>query len=308
MAIVLENISKTFGTVTAVHEVSFTVGDGEMFGLIGPDGAGKTTLFRLMTTLLVPDMGFCTVNGLDTVKDYAQIRRLIGYMPGKFSLYGDMSVAENLQFFASLFGVTPEQNRHLIDDIYSQIEPFKNRRAAKLSGGMKQKLALCCALVHAPKILFLDEPTTGIDPVSRKELWEMLARLKQQGITIIASTPYMDEAKRCERIAFLQSGKVLTIQSPDEIVKANTEPLFAVTADNMHSLLNDVRSFEGVERCYSYGDCHHFTLRRNAVDTIVDTYGHTYLYRYLQSLGHTNITIRQIAPSIEDCYIKLSQH
>lgn len=304
MAIVIDNITKTFGTITAVHEVSFTVGEGEMFGLIGPDGAGKTTLFRLMTTLLLPDKGSCTVNGLDTVKDYAQIRRIIGYMPGKFSLYGDMSIAENLQFFASLFGVTPEQNRHLIDEIYSQIEPFKNRRAAKLSGGMKQKLALCCALVHAPKILFLDEPTTGIDPVSRKELWEMLARLKRQGITIIASTPYMDEAKRCERIAFLQSGKVLTIQSPDEIVKANTEPLFAVTADNMHSLLNDVRSFEGVERCYSYGDCHHFTLRHNTVNMS----GQTYLYRYLQKLGHTNITIRQIVPSIEDCYIKLSQH
>jgi ABC-2 type transport system ATP-binding protein len=213
-----QSVCKQYGRGVALHEVSFKVARGETFGIIGPDGAGKTSLFRILTTLMLPDAGKATVLGEDTVADYADIRRRIGYMPGKFSLYQDLTVEENLRFYATLFGTTIEANYDLIRDIYVQIEPFKKRRAGKLSGGMKQKLALCCALIHKPEILFLDEPTTGVDPVSRHELWDMLGKLKRQGITIVASTAYMDEARRCDRLALLMHGEIQGIDTPEAIL------------------------------------------------------------------------------------------
>ena len=228
----IENISKTYnkGTVTALKSISFSIQTGELFGLIGPDGAGKSTLFRILTTLLLADRGIATVNGHDVVKDYRQIRNRVGYMPGRFSLYQDLTVEENLEFFATIFGTTIRENYDLIKDIYIQIEPFKNRRAGALSGGMKQKLALCCALIHKPEVLFLDEPTTGVDVVSRKEFWEMLKRLKAQGITILVSTPYMDEANLCDRIALIQKGEILSIDTPAQIIHSFPVPLYAIVA------------------------------------------------------------------------------
>ena len=214
----VENICKTFGKVQALGDVSLDVGKGELFGLIGPDGAGKTTLFRILCTLLLPDRGKASVEGFDVVKDMKEIRRRVGYMPGRFSLYQDLTVEENLRFFASLFGTTVDEGYDSIKAIYSQIEPFRKRRAGALSGGMKQKLALSCALVHQPDVLFLDEPTTGVDPVSRKEFWDMLAMLKDRGITIVASTPYLDEVRRCDRVAFLKEGSVHGIDTPDTIL------------------------------------------------------------------------------------------
>ena len=202
----VREIAKSYGNVRALTGISFDISKGEIFGLIGPDGAGKTTLFRILNTLILPDEGVATVDGLDVVEGYKEIRKRVGYMPGRFSLYQDLTVEENLTFFATLFNTTIQENYHLVEDIYTQIEPFKNRRAGKLSGGMKQKLALSCALIHKPTVLFLDEPTTGVDPVSRKEFWEMLKRLKEEGITIVVSTPYMDEIRRCDRIAFINNG------------------------------------------------------------------------------------------------------
>src|SRR5262245_13030861 len=235
----LNNLVKTYneGTVKAVSDVSFSVEKGELFGLIGPDGAGKTSIFRMLTTHLLPDAGSATVNGFDIVKDYKQIRSTVGYMPGKFSLYQDLTIEENLNFFATVFGTTVEENYDLIKDIYVQIEKFKTRRAGKLSGGMKQKLALCCALIHKPTVLFLDEPTTGVDPVSRKEFWEMLKRLKEQQITIVVSTPYMDEATMCDRIALIQNGKILSIDTPQGIVEKYPDDLYELKAENMYMLL-----------------------------------------------------------------------
>ena len=229
-AIEVSGLTKRYGTVTALDGVSFRVGRGELFGLIGPDGAGKTTLFRLLTTLLVPDAGFAAVDGFDTVRDYRRIRERVGYMPGRFSLYPDLSVGENLAFFAALFGVEIRDNYELIAPIYSQIEPFRTRRAGKLSGGMKQKLALCCALVHRPSVLLLDEPTTGVDAVSRSEFWDMLSELKRRGISILVSTPYMDEARRCDRIALCNEGRVLGIDTPQGIVGTYGDPLYALSA------------------------------------------------------------------------------
>lgn len=216
-SISINDVTKNYGSICALDNVSFEVEKGELFGLIGPDGAGKTTLFRILTTLLVPDSGTATVEGLDAIKDYKRIRSIVGYMPGRFSLYQDLSVEENLEFFASIFGVDVKDNYDIIAPIYSQIEPFAKRRAGKLSGGMKQKLALSCALIHRPQVLFLDEPTTGVDAVSRSEFWDMLAGLKQYGISILVSTPYMDEAGRCDRIALINEGKVLKIDTPENI-------------------------------------------------------------------------------------------
>ena len=228
----LKNIVKTYPTkktkITAVDDVSFSVKEGELFGLIGPDGSGKSSIFRILTTLLLADSGSASVMEFDVVKDYKEIRKIVGYMPGRFSLYQDLSVEENLEFFATIFNTTIEANYNLIADIYVQLEPFKKRRAGKLSGGMKQKLALCCALIHKPKVLFLDEPTTGVDPVSRKEFWEMLKRLKEQGISILVSTPYMNEAKLCDRIALIQNGKILEIDTPQNIVDRFDNNLYAV--------------------------------------------------------------------------------
>ena len=243
-AVEVHDIVKSYrkGAVQALHGVSFEAGHGEIFGIIGPDGAGKTSLFRILTTLILPDSGTASVDGLDIVRDYKAIRNCVGYMPGRFSLYQDMTVEENLTFFATVFGTTIRENYHLIKDIYSQIEPFKDRKAGALSGGMKQKLALSCALIHKPSVLFLDEPTTGVDPVSRKELWEMLRQLKQQGITILVSTPYMDEASLCDRIALILDGRFIGIDTPQHIADNFGEPLWAVGSDNMSKLLRDLRA------------------------------------------------------------------
>lgn len=296
----VENIKKTYdkGTVIALEEVSFEVKSGELFGLIGPDGAGKTSLFRILTTLLLPDSGHAEVAGLDVVKDLWQIRRIVGYMPGKFSLYQDLSIEENLNFFATVFNTTVQKNFHLIEEIYVQIEPFKKRLAGKLSGGMKQKLALCCALIHEPKVLFLDEPTTGVDPVSRKEFWDMLDRLKARGITIIVSTPYMDEASRCDRIALLQKGKILELDSLEKIIARHPQNLYAVDADDAYQLMKDLRLTPEIESTFAFGEEQHVTLQ-----SLLD--GEQFLHQYLSNLGHTGLKIRKITPNIEDIFIKL---
>ena len=296
-AITLNNITKTYnkGTVLAVDDVSFSVDNGELFGLIGPDGAGKSTIFRMLTTLLLPDKGSATVGGYDIVKDFKTIRGILGYMPGRFSLYQDLTVEENLQFFATVFNTSIEENYELVKDIYIQIEPFKKRRAGKLSGGMKQKLALCCALIHKPEVLFLDEPTTGVDVVSRKEFWEMLKRLKQQGITILVSTSYMDEATLCDRIGLILNGKVLSIASPRDTVKAYPEKLYALKAPGMYKLLNDLRLYEGTLHCYTFGEYLHLSFKDSEEE----------LRKYLQNRGHSNIEFTPVTPTVEDCFIKL---
>jgi len=296
----LKNIVKTYSTkknkITAVDNVSFSVKEGELFGLIGPDGAGKSSIFRILTTLLLADSGSASVMELDVVNDYKQIRKIVGYMPGRFSLYQDLTVEENLEFFATIFNTSIEANYNLIADIYIQLEPFKKRRAGKLSGGMKQKLALCCALIHKPKVLFLDEPTTGVDPVSRKEFWEMLKRLKEQGISILVSTPYMDEAKICDRIALIQNGNILEINTPQNIVDRFDKNLYAVRSDNMFELLKDLRSFPETESCFAFGDKHHLVLKDNNFDL-------NELKTYLQN--QTNLEIKKIEPGIEDCFMRL---
>ena len=251
--VVAEHLSKAYGKAKALNDVSFTVSKGELYGIIGPDGSGKTTLFRILTTLMLADKGTAAVAGYDTAKDYRAIRRLIGYMPGRFSLYQDLTVEENLKFFATVFGTTIQANYHLIEDIYKQIEPFKKRLAGQLSGGMKQKLALSCALIHKPEVLFLDEPTTGVDPVSRKEFWGMLLRLKQQGITILVSTPYMDEATLCDRIALIQNGRFLQVDAPQNIILNYPDTLWAVQANNMHALLEDLRDCPHIKTSFSLG-------------------------------------------------------
>lgn len=296
-AITLNNITKTYnkGTVLAVDDVSFSVEKGEVFGLIGPDGAGKSTIFRLLTTLLVADKGTATVGGFDVTKDFKTIRGIVGYMPGRFSLYQDLTVQENLNFFATVFNTTIAENYNLIKDIYEQIEPFKNRRAGKLSGGMKQKLALCCALIHKPEVLFLDEPTTGVDVVSRKEFWEMLQRLKQQGITILVSTSYMDEATRCDRIGLILGGKILSINTPADTVKAYPEKLYAVKSNKMYELLHDLRNFEGIISCYTFGATLHLSIKSTEQEVL----------DYLKNKCHEKIEFKPVLPTVEDCFISL---
>lgn len=298
-AVQVNQLTKLYGKekTVAVDHVSFTVDTGELFGLIGPDGAGKTSIFRMLTTLLLPDGGNASVDGYDIVKDHMDIRSTVGYMPGKFSLYPDLTVEENLSFFATVFGTTIRENYHLIKDIYSQIEKFKNRRAGKLSGGMKQKLALCCALIHKPTILFLDEPTTGVDPVSRKEFWEMLKRLKQQGITIMVSTPYMDEATLCDRIALIDRGRILSINTPEIITKSYPDKLYAVKADNMYSLLKALESYDPVANSYAFGEFAHAAFNQP-----VDAQG---LKEYLTRKSLSNIELKPIEATIEDCFINL---
>lgn len=294
-------LSKTYdkGKSPAINAVSLRVSDGELFGLVGPDGAGKTTLFRILTTLLLPDEGDATVDGCDVVKDYRQIRQRVGYMPGRFSLYQDLTVSENLHFFATLFGTTVAENYSLIHDIYVQIEPFRDRRAGKLSGGMKQKLALCCALIHKPRVLFLDEPTTGVDPVSRKEFWEMLKRLKDQGITIMVSTPYMDEAGRCDRIALIQHGEILAVDTPEAIIDRYPEPLYAVRSREMPRLLSDLRQYPNTLHCFTFGEYLHVSLIRNTPDAVDE------LKSYAASKGHREVAIMPVVPTIEDCFMRL---
>jgi len=300
MSISVQHISKSFKKVTAVNDVSFEVKEGELFGLIGPDGAGKTTIFRMLTTLLFADKGTATVAGFDVVDDYKEIRNNVGYMPGRFSLYQDLTVEENLEFFATIFGTSIEENYELIKDIYIQIEPFKKRRAGKLSGGMKQKLALSCALIHKPKVLFLDEPTTGVDPVSRKEFWEMLKRLQQKGITILVSTPYMDEAELCDRIALIQHGKILQIDTPQEIIKHYPKNIYNVSADNMYHLIENLKSFEHQYSVYPFGEFVHYTDNR-------ENFNPQELQQYLEAKNHQNIKIEMTKTTIEDTFMELAK-
>ena len=300
-AVIVDNIEKTYGKVQALTDISFAVEQGELFGIIGPDGAGKTSLFRILTTLLLPSKGNAVVEGFDVVKDYKQIRKIVGYMPGRFSLYQDLSVEENLEFFATIFGTTIEENYELVKDIYTQIEPFKTRPAGKLSGGMKQKLALCCAMIHKPVILFLDEPTTGVDAVSRKEFWEMLIRLKNSGITILVSTPYMDEASLCDRVALIQNGKMLAIDKPDHIAKTFDKKLFAVKAKNNYALLNLLKDFAKTDSIYPFGEYLHFSPMGNDFQT-------TELEEYLHSNGCEAVEINTQEPTIEDCFMNLMKN
>ncbi|AWG22169.1 ATPase [Flavobacterium faecale] len=298
MSISIQNISKSYNKIKAIDSVSFEVNSGELFGLIGPDGAGKTTIFRVLTTLLLADQGIATVAGLDVVTDYKAIRNSVGYMPGKFSLYQDLTVEENLTFFATIFGTTIEENYELIEDIYVQIEPFKKRRAGALSGGMKQKLALCCALIHAPKVLFLDEPTTGVDPVSRKEFWQMLKRLQQKGITILVSTPYMDEASLCDRIALIKKGKVLKIDTPQAITSNYEKVIYDIQSKNTHGLIHDLKSYPTHYSVYAFGEFIHYIDKREDFDPI-------FLKEYLESKGHTDIIIKKAVTTTEDVFMDL---
>lgn len=296
--IIAENLYKNFGSVEALHNLSLMINDGEIYGVIGPDGAGKTTLFRILASLILPDKGFAKINGLDTDKDYRKIRQIVGYMPGRFSLYQDLSVEENLRFFATVFNTTIEENYHLIKDIYQQIEPFKTRKAGALSGGMKQKLALSCALIHKPKVLILDEPTTGVDPVSRKEFWDILKNLKKEGITILVSTAYMDEASLCDRISLMREGGFIATDTPQGIIDAYPETLWAVRADKMFALLNDLRQNENIKTCFAFGDKYHITVKKG--------FSQTELRDYLTQKDYQSLEIYDITPSVEDCFMALT--
>ena len=290
-------VSKSYGRTKALDNICFETEKGEIFGIIGPDGAGKTTLFRIMTTLMLADSATVTVAGYDVVKDFSEIRRIIGYMPGRFSLYKDLSVEENLSFFASVFGTTVEENYHLVADIYRQLEPFKKRRADALSGGMKQKLALCCAMIHKPRVLFLDEPTTGVDPVSRKEFWNMLSRLKNQGVTIIVSTPYMDEAGMCDRIALIMNGRFLKIETPSNMLEQYDRTLFSVRSDNNASLLRQFRGMPDIKSCYPFGETLH----------VVADKGFDISSLHSRLVSSSPVLIEGIRPTIEDCFMELNE-
>lgn len=282
------------GQIQALKGVSLQIRHGERMGIIGPDGAGKTTLFRILATLLQADRGHASVLGYSVATDIHPIRKQIGYMPGRFSLYPDLSVEENLTFFATLFGTSVREHYALIREIYEPLEPFRHRAAGKLSGGMKQKLALCCALIHKPEILLLDEPTTGVDAVSRKDFWIILRRLKDQGITVVVSTPYMDDAGLCERILFLYRGQVLTIDTPQAIIDRHSQPIYAVRSAEMGRLLRELRTFQEVDSCYTFGDTHHVSSTSISIDG---------LQARLEVLGHQQVHVQRIQPTIEDCFI-----
>jgi len=299
-AISIQHISKSYKDVQAVRDISFEVKKGELFGLIGPDGAGKTTLMRILMTLLIQDEGKATMNGYDVIKDYKKIRNIVGYMPGRFSLYQDLTVEENLNFFATVFKTTVSENYDLIRDIYIQIEPFKKRLAGKLSGGMKQKLALSCALIHKPEILVLDEPTTGVDAVSRKEFWEMLKKLQEKGITILVSTPYMDEATLCNRVALMQKGKVLNIDTPRKLVENYSRKLYAIKSKEMHRLILDLRSFDKTDTAYAFGEYMHVTGKEDEVEA-------TEFENYLLKKNHLELQVFDIPPTIEDVFMNMMQ-
>ena len=298
--VVIDGIVKRFGDTVALDAVSVTIDPGELFGFIGPDGAGKTTLFRILVTLLVADAGRAAVLGRDVKADLWALRRLVGYMPGRFSLYPDLSVDENLGFFASVFGASVAEQRELIAPIYDQLAPFKDRRAAALSGGMKQKLALCCALVHRPEILFLDEPTTGVDAVSRREFWELLDKLRASGLTIVVSTPYMDEANRCGRVALIQRGRILAIDTPQRIAGEFGRPLFAVRADERYRLLLATREYPNAATVFPFGDVLHYTDRRANVASNDIARA---LREYLRGRGFADADVAPVAPTIEDTFM-----
>lgn len=292
------DLRKSYGRVKAVNGFTFDVEEGEIYGIIGPDGAGKTTLFRILATLMLPDSGTASVTGLDIRDSFREIRRRIGYMPGRFSLYQDLSVEENLEFFASVFNTSINRNYDMVKGIYCQLEPFRKRRAGKLSGGMKQKLALCCALIHAPRLLLLDEPTTGVDPVSRKEFWDMLQRLRRDyGITVIASTPYMDEASWCDRISLVQDGVLMRTDTPDGIRQAYSGRLYAVRSDDMRRLMGVLKECPSVESSFSFGDSFHVTLMPDATAVT--------LAESLSRSGMEQVVIREASPSVEDCFMSL---
>jgi ABC-type multidrug transport system ATPase subunit len=296
-AIESSGIWKNFGDTEALKDISFDVNEGEIFGFIGPDGAGKTTLFRIITTLLLPDKGSMTILGLDSTKGYKKLRENIGYMPGRFSLYLDLTVEENLKFYASVFGTTVEENYELIHDIYSHIEPFKTRLAGKLSGGMKQKLALSCALIHRPRLLVLDEPTTGVDAVSRTEFWEMLRKLRQHDITILVSTPYMDEAIRCDRVALIQAGQIMTIDKPHNIRDGFSRKLFSAKAGDKYRLLIALREYPGTLSVFPFGDSIHVTFQEEKPDKA--------LTEFLAKRGITDAVINETEAGIEDRFLEL---
>jgi ABC-2 type transport system ATP-binding protein len=295
----VESVSKSFKSVEALRSVSFEVPQGQLFGLIGPDGAGKTTMFRILTTLLYPDHGKATVLGLDTVRDYRQIRNRVGYMPGKFSLYQDLTVEENLTFFATIFGTTIRKNYSLIRDIYVLLEPFRKRMAGKLSGGMKQKLALCCALIHKPEVLFLDEPTTGVDPVSRKEFWENLQKLRNQGITVIVSTPYMDEASLCDRVALIQDGEIFSINTPAAIRATFDRPLWRVEGGSMYPMLKALRQYDQTWSAHAFGDSVHLATR-----DILTTASE--IEEYMATHGLPGLKVTPQIAGIEDVFMDFS--
>ena len=291
----IENVNKSYGEIQALKDVNFDVGDGELFGLIGPDGAGKTSLIRIITTLMLADSGKVSMKGHDVVDDMSFVRKNVGYMPGKFSLYQDLSVLENLEFFATIFNTTIEKNRYLIEDIYKQIEPFKHRKAGALSGGMKQKLALCCALIHKPILLLLDEPTTGVDAVSRKEFWQMLQKLREDGISILVSTPYMDESKLCDRVALMQNGNILSIETPQKIVSEFDKNIYDVKGRDLYGLLDKIRSLEKIDQAYPFGESLHvYTKTKEGIEELI---------RGIRP--EENIEVAPITADIEDCFMNL---
>lgn len=315
-AIIIDSLKKTY-----VQKARFTpevrinaldlsgrveIPRGELFGLIGPDGAGKTTLFRLLATLLTPDAGSATVEGFDIVREYKKIRTITGYMPGRFSLYPDLSVKENLQFYADVFGMDIQKNYALIEDIYCRLKPFEGRKVGKLSGGMKQKLALCCSLIHAPRVLLLDEPTTGVDPSSRREFWDALTRLRAGGMTIVVSTAYMDEATRCDRVAMMQDGHFLTIDSPDNIIENFEGTLIAVRSDEMFRLLRDLRDMAQVKACYTFGENHHLLLTNEAAKTGLQATVERLSAELIEKYGHKNVVVAPCKATMEDCYMYLA--
>ena len=299
LSIQIHDIAKSYADTEALKGVSLDIRPNELFGFIGPDGAGKTTLFRILTSLILPDKGTGKVGDFDIVKDYRKIRKEVGYMPGRFSLYGDLTVEENLQFYARLFHTTIKENYDLIEDVYKQIEPFKKRRAADLSGGMKQKLALSCALIHKPRLLILDEPTTGVDAISRKEFWALLKSMQQKGITLLVSTPYMDEAALCDRVALMQEGEVLTVDTPDNIVNSFSGNILAVQTDRMHPLLHDLLEMNATDQVYRFGAFIHLVTQDNPAAC------EKKIRSSLEAKGHQKIHIEQQEATIEDCFLAL---
>lgn len=293
----IKGLSKSFGSVQAIKDINLDIAPGTLFGLIGPDGAGKSTLFKIMTSLLIPDTGSATVVGYDSVRDFRKLRKVVGYMPGRFSLYQDLTVEENLNFFATIFGTTIKANYHLIGEIYQQLEPFKKRRAGKLSGGMKQKLALCCALVHEPEVLFLDEPTTGVDAVSRAEFWNMLKSLKASNISIVVSTPYMDEAARCEEIALIQNGEILDVNTPEGVIDQFSKELFALKGIPFYGLLQELRKQAFTQRIEPFGEYLHLSLQSG--------YSQTDIEKFLEQSSFQDTTLKAIKPNIEDVFLDL---
>lgn len=298
-AIEVDGIRRRFGATEALAGATLSVEPGEIHGLVGPDGAGKSTLMRILATLLLPDSGTARVDGFDVVRDAKRIRASVGYMPGRFSLYQDLSVEENLEFFATVFGTSVSENRHLIEGVYAPLEPFRKRRAGALSGGMKQKLALSCALIHRPSVLLLDEPTTGVDAVSRRDFWDILAGLGRQGIAVLVSTPYMDEASLCHRVSLIAEGRLLRTDAPDAIVASHPLPLWKARSRNMHRLLADLRADSDIESAFAFGEAHHATPR--TVATSIEA-----VASRLRSLGHADLSLEPGTPGIEDCFIRLT--